>query len=117
MLMGAFSVFTLVAVMGLTIVASVWRGHSVEAGYPLLHGAAALFGSALVIVAALDGDTRLYLNIGLAVVIIVLGALLGIMAKKGKRAPKAIIVAHVGLAVVCYGILGFFALNPHSALI
>lgn len=117
MLVGAFAVFTLVAVMGLSIVASVWRGHAVEPGYPLLHGAAALLGSALVIIAALDGDERLYVNIGLAVVIIVLGAVLGIFAKKGKRAPKAILVAHVGLAVVCYGILGFFAFNPYATLI
>ena len=117
MLMGAFAVFTLVAVMGLSIVASVWRGQSVEAGYPLLHGAAALFGSALVILTALDGDTRVYLNIGLALVIIGLGATLGIFAKKGKRAPKAILVAHVGLAVVCYGLLGFFALNPYATIV
>ena len=117
MLMGAFAVFTLVAVMGLSIVFSVWRGQPVEPGYPVLHGAAALFGSALVIVSALDGDERLYVNIGLAVVIIGLGAAMGILAKKGKRAPKAILVAHVGLAVVCYGILGFFAINPYATLI
>ncbi len=115
--MGAFAVFTLVAVMGLSVVFSVWRGQAVEPGYPLLHGAAALFGSALVIVSALGGDTRLYVNIGLAVVIIGLGAVLGITAKKGKRVPKAILVTHVALAVVCYGILGFFALNPYATLI
>ncbi len=64
-----------------------------------------------------EGDTRLYVNIGLAVVIIVLGAAMGLLAKKGKKAPKALLVAHIGLAVVCYGILGFFALNPYATLI
>jgi hypothetical protein len=117
MLMGAFSVFTLVAVMGLSIVASIWRGHSVDPFYPVLHGATSLFGAALVIFAAQEGDERLNVNIGLAVVIIVLGVLMGILGKKGKQIPKAIIAAHVGLAVVCYGILGFFALNPYAILI
>lgn len=116
MLMGAFAVFTLVAVMGLTMLADVWRGHAVEPAYPLLHGGAALLGSALVIITALAGDTRLYVNIGLAVIIIVLGLMLGIMGKKGKKPNKPIILAHVGLAVVCYGILGFFALNPYASL-
>jgi len=117
MLMGAFAVFTLVAVMGLSVVVSVWRGQPVERGYPLLHGAAALVGSALVIISALDGDERLYLNIGLAVIIIVMGATVGILSKKGKRAPKGLLAAHVGLAVACYGILGFFALIPYATLI
>lgn len=117
MLVGAFAVFTLVAVMGLSILADVWRGYVVEPFYPVLHGAAALAGSALVIFSALAGDTRLYLNIGLAVVIILLGVVLGLVTKKGKKAPKPILLAHVGLAVVCYGILGFFAFNPYATLI
>ena len=116
MLMGALAIFTLVAVMGLSMVISSLRGYEIEPGYPLLHGAAALLGSALVIVAALDGDTRLYLNIGLAVVIILLGVTMGVFAKKGKKAPKAVLVAHAGLAVACYGILGFFTFNHGVAL-
>lgn len=116
MLVGAFAVFTLVAVMGLSVVFNLWRGHAVEPGYPLLHGAAALLGSALVIGAALGGDARLYLNIGLAVVIIALGTAMGILSKKGKKVPKPILIAHVGLAVACYGILGFFAFNPYATL-
>ncbi len=111
MLMGALAVFTLVAVMGLSMIFSVWRGYEIEPGFPLLHGGAALLGSALVIVAALEGDTRLYVNIGMAVVIILLGVAMGVFAKKGKKAPKGILVAHVGLAVACFGLLGFFTFN------
>jgi NhaP-type Na+/H+ or K+/H+ antiporter len=117
MLVGAFAVFTLVAVMGLSILSNVWRGYPVELGYPLLHGFAALLGSALVIVSALGGDARLYLNIGLAVIIILLGVVMGLLVKKGKKAAKPILLAHVVLAVACYGILGFFAFNPEATLI
>ena len=114
--MGAFAVFTLVAVMGLSVVFNVWRGYAVEPGYPALHGVAALLGSALVIASALGGDTRLYVNIALAVVIILLGLVAGILSKKGKRVPKVILLAHVSLAVVCYGILAFFTFNPYATL-
>lgn len=108
MLVGAFLTFTLVAIMGLMMVCDVWKGISVGAFYPRLHAGAALLGSALVIAAALDGDTRLYINIGMAVVIIGLGVYMGFCAKKGKRAPKGVIVAHAGLAVICYLLLGFY---------
>jgi hypothetical protein len=116
MLMGALAVFTLVAVMGLSMVCSVWRGQPVEDGFPALHGTASLLGSALVILAALAGDTRVYANIGMAVVIILLGVTMGVFAKEGKQPPKGIVVAHVGLAVACYGLLGFFTFNPGVVL-
>jgi hypothetical protein len=115
--MGAFAAFTLVAVMGLSLLPSIWRGYPVEPFYPVLHGFASLFGSALVILCALGGDERLYLNIGLAVVIILLGVTMGIFGKRGKKVPRGILLAHVGLAVLCYGILGFFTLNTYSSLI
>lgn len=116
MLMGALAIFTLVAVMGLSIVLNRWRGYPVEPLYPALHGVAALLGSALVIIAALT-DTRFYVNIGLAVVIIGLGAFMGLAAKKGKQAPKIVLLGHVSLALVCYGILVFLTLNPQASLI
>ncbi|MBS1211707.1 MAG: uncharacterized protein H6R26_323 [Proteobacteria bacterium] len=111
MLTGALAIFTLVAVMGLVMLRDAWKGYAIDPAYPILHAAAALAGSALVIVAALQGDTRVYVNIGMAVVIILLGLAMGLASKKGKRVPKGILVAHMGLAVACYGLLGFYALN------
>jgi hypothetical protein len=116
MLMGALAVFTLVAAMGLVMVRDVWRGQAVDPMYPMLHAGAALLGSGLVIAAALAGDTRLYANIGLAVVIIILGALMGLSSKKGKKVSRVILMAHGGLAVACYGLLAFFTLFPHATL-
>jgi hypothetical protein len=116
MLMGALAVFTLVAAMGLVMVRDVWRGYGVDPMYPMLHAGAALLGSGLVIAAALAGDTRLYANIGLAVVIIILGALMCLASKKGKKVSRGILLAHGGLAVACYGLLAFFTLFPHAAL-
>ena len=111
LLTSALFIFTLVALMGLAMVGNVWKGKSVGAAFPRLHAAAALVGSALVIAAALDGDTRLYNNIGLAVVVILLGVYMGVRAQRGKKAPKAVLIAHAALAVGCYLLLGYYALN------
>jgi hypothetical protein len=113
MLMGAFATFTLVAVMGLSMLRDAWKGYAIDPTYPLFHAGAALVGSALVIAVALEGDTRLYTNIGLAVVIILLGVVMGLASKKGKRVSKGILATHMGLAVACYGLLGFYAVSPH----
>ena len=116
MLMGSLAAFTLVAVMGLMMIKDVWQGYPIDPAYPRFHAGAALFGSALVITLAMDGDTRLYANIGLAVVIILLGLAMSLKARKGKRVPKSLLAAHAGLAVACYGLLAYFAFNPQAAL-
>lgn len=116
MLMGSLAVFTLVAAMGLAMLRDVWRGIPVEPAYPKLHAAASLLGAALVITVAVEGDTRVYANIGMVVVIILLGLAMGFASSKGKRVSKGILAAHMGLAVSCYGLLGFFALNPGAKL-
>lgn len=116
MLIGALAVFTLVAVMGLSMICDAWRGIRVEPAYAKTHALVSLVGSAMVIYLAVEGDARLYANIGLAVVIIGLGGVMAVASKKGKRVPKGILVAHAGLAVACYLLLGFFAVNPGVAL-
>lgn len=110
MLIGALAIFTLVAVMGLSMLRDAWRGYAIEPMYPLVHAGAALAGSALVIVVALGGDTRVYTNIAMAVVIIVLGMVMGLASKRGKQIPKVLLLAHMGLAVACYGLLAFYAI-------
>jgi len=67
-----------------------------------------LLGSVLVILAALGGDDRVWINIGLAVVIIALGATVSFRRHKGLPV-KPLALAHGGLAVVCYLILAAFA--------
>lgn len=116
MLMGSLATFTLVAFMGLAMFRDVWRGIPVEPAYAKLHAVASLVGSALVIAVAADGDERVYANIGMAVAIILLGLAMGFAAKKGKKVSKGLLMSHVGLAVSCYLLLGFFALNPGVTL-
>jgi hypothetical protein len=110
MLIFALAVFTLVAVMGLGLITDVLKGHGSSKQFALIHAGFALLGSVLVILQALGGDDRVWINIGLAVAIIVLGVLVSFRRQKGEQ-PKALAFAHGGLAVVCYLILAYFAFN------
>ena len=108
MLVFALAIFTLVAVMGLGLIFDVFKGSPSSRQYALVHAGFALLGSALVILAALGGDNRVWINIGLAVVIIALGALVSFRRHKGLPV-KPLALAHGSLAVVCYLILAYFA--------
>ncbi len=110
MLVFALAVFTLVAVMGLGLIIDVLKGRPSSKTFALVHAGFALLGSALVILAALGGDNRVWVNIGLAVAIIVLGGLVSLRRHQGQQ-PKGLALAHGGLAVVCYLILALFAFN------
>ena len=111
MLIMAVGIFTLVAVMGAGMAFELFQGRKTEKGFALLHAGFALLGSALVIVVALEGDQRVWINIGLAVVIIVLGGLVSIKRHKG-QSPKALALTHASLAVACYLILAYNAFTP-----
>lgn len=111
MLVFAVAIFALVAVMGLGMALDVFNGRASPKMYALAHAGLALLGSALVIFAALQGDTRVITNIVLAVVIIVLGLVMSLRRAKGEQ-PKLLALLHGGLAVVCYLILTYNAFAP-----
>jgi len=102
----AFCAFTLTAVLGLMIAFNLFRGKFVARSSSILHGASALLGSVLAIGAALLGETAIYINIVMAVVIIALGVLAAIKRHKTGIAPKGILLVHILLAVTCYLMLG-----------
>lgn len=106
MLMLALGAFTIVAVMGLLMATDVFKGIGTSRLFALTHAGMAALGSALVIVAALGGDNRLWINIGLAVAIIGLGVYIAMQRAKGIH-PKALVLVHGGTAVVCYLILAY----------
>ena len=101
----ALCTFTITAVLGLMIAFNLFRGHYVQPSSSIIHGASALLGSLFAIGAALAGETAIYINILLAVVIIVLGVIAAIKRRKTGVVPKGILVVHILLALVCYLIL------------
>lgn len=107
MLVFAMAVFTLVALMGAGLAMGVFRNGYNDPMFAKLHGGFSLLGSGLVIWEAVEGDERMYINIGMAVVIIVLGIVMSRRRAKG-HCVKGLAAAHGLLAVACYAVLGFF---------
>jgi len=110
MLMLSVAVFTLVAFMGAGMGIDAFQGRGSSRLYALIHGGLALLGSALVIMVALKGDTRLYLIIGLALAIIAAGLYVSFQRAKGIQ-PRALVLLHGGTAAACYGLLAYYALR------
>jgi multisubunit Na+/H+ antiporter MnhG subunit len=111
MLVASAVVFTIVALLGLSMAADVFKGRSSSTPSRLAHVSLALLGSALVIIATFFGDHRLLINIALALIIIPLGLVLCYKRSKGVQ-PKGLVIVHGGLAVGCFVILAYFAFGP-----
>lgn len=110
MLIVSLALFTVVALVGIFLAKNVFAGKSSSGFARFMHVGFACAGSVLVIVEAFRGDHRLWINIGLALVIIALGLLLWYLRSKGEF-PKKLVLAHGGLAVACYLVLAYFTFN------
>lgn len=110
MLMLSLAIFTLVALMGVSLGIDTFNGRESSRQFALVHGILAAIGAALVIGAYWQGDARVLTNIYLAVPIFLIGICLSSKRALG-RSPKGSVVVHGGAAVVCYVILGYYALG------
>lgn len=107
-------IFTVVAVLGLMNAGNLLGGKPRAGGLATLHGALALIGSALVIYAGLAGladGKPVFINIMMAVVIIILGVTISLRRMRGRAPGTSLVLGHAGLAVVCYLILAAFVFN------
>ena len=111
MLSIALGLFTITALMGVTLATAVFKQKRSSRVLQLFHVCTAAVGSVLVIIDAFTGDARVWINIGLAVVIILLGIWLGFQRARGLH-PKRLVAVHGGLAAICYTILAYFAFVP-----
>jgi hypothetical protein len=109
--MMSLAAFTLVAAMGVLMALDVFKGVGTSRCFALTHAGFAAFGAALVILAALGGDNRLWTNIGLAVAIIGVGLVISRQRAKGIH-PKGLVIAHGGTAVACYLLLAYNTFTP-----
>ncbi len=105
LLTASLAAFTVVAVLGVLIAADLLRGRPVERQFILTHAGIAVLGALLAIGAALQGDKRVYINIALVVVIVILGVMAGHKRYATGQVQKGLILAHAALAVICYLIL------------
>lgn len=112
-LIASLASFTVAAIIGLLMAADLFRGKPTSHLSLLLHVILVALGALLAIGAALAGDERVYVNIAMVVVIVVLGFLAVSRRFKTGQVQKGLILGHAGLAVVCYLLLAatVFGLN------
>ena len=111
LLVASFGAFTAAALMGLWLAINLLKGKSVEPGYVHVHLLFALLGASAAIVAAIQGDTRVYINIVLVVIIAALGFIISRKRRKTGVFPKGLFAIHAALAVTCYALLGAITFN------
>jgi len=104
-LIASLCAFTVAAVVGLLMAIDLFKGLPTSRVSILLHAGLAGLGALLAIGAALTGDSRVYVNIAMVVVIVVLGFLAVSRRFKTGKVQKKFILAHGSLAVVCYLLL------------
>ncbi len=105
LLTASLAAFTLVALLGLFMAIDLFRGVPVSRQLVLTHAGFAVLGALLAIGAALAGNTQVYVNIALVVVIVLLGVAAAHKRYTTGQVQKGLILAHAGLAVICYLIL------------
>jgi hypothetical protein len=110
MLMFSLAIFTLVALMGVSMGLDAFKGRETPRQFAMIHGVLAALGAALVIGAAWQGDGRVLTNIYLAVPIFLIGICLSSRRALGSQA-KGMALIHGGAAAVCYAILAYYALG------
>ena len=112
LLIASFGAFTVAALFGVMLAVQLFNKRKwVNPGHVLAHLWFVVLGTVPVIIAAVQGDIRVYANIGLVVVIAVLGFLMHRKRIKTGELPKRLFIAHAGLAVTCYILLGMLAFN------
>ena len=113
LLFASLSAFTIAAIIGLMMAIDLFRGIPTQRFSILSHAGMTVLGALFAIGAALMGDSRVYVNIAMVVVIVVLGFLAVSRRFKTGEVQKGFILAHASLAVVCYLLLAstVFGLN------
>lgn len=101
----SLAAFTIVAAVGLALAIDLFRGVPTGKDITLVHAGMAVLGALFAIGAALLGDSRVYINIALVVVIVLLGFTAATKRHKTGVVPKPLILTHAGIAVICYLIL------------
>ncbi|MDL2215250.1 hypothetical protein LJC00_03585 [Dysgonomonas sp. OttesenSCG-928-M03] len=97
----------IVVISGFIMVSQRKKKESAPTLYRAIHIIGTLIGASIVVVAAFMGDNRLWTNIVLATIIVILGAILG-FGKPKKSSAKYIFYSHATIGIICYSIFLYY---------
>ena len=93
----------IVIIVGFMMASKRSKREKVPPVYKIVHGGFTFIGAALVLVAALMGDNRLWTNIILAAIIVILGIVMA-LGKVNKSTAKPVLYTHASIGIICYAI-------------
>ena len=97
----------IVIITGFLMISKRKRKESVPVFYKAIHGIGTAIGASIVVIAAFMGDTRLWTNIILATIIVILGLTMS-FGKLTKSTAKKILTFHMAVAITCYIIFLYY---------
>lgn len=97
----------IVIIFGFLMVSKRKSKQPVPTSYKAIHIVGTIIGAVIALIAALMGDTRIWVNVILAVLIVVLGVFMG-LGKLTKSTAKPVLYSHAVIAIVCYTIFLYY---------
>jgi len=97
----------IVIIVGFIMFSKRKKRESVPTLYKAIHIIGTLIGASIVVVAVFMGDTRLWTNVVLATIIVILGLILG-FGKPKKSSAKYIFYSHATIGIICYCIFLYY---------
>jgi hypothetical protein len=97
----------IVIIVGFLMVSKRKKKEPVPTLYKAIHGIGTIIGASIVVIAAFMGDTRLWTNIILATIIVVLGLIMS-FGKLTKSSAIKILNLHMIIAITCYVIFLYY---------
>lgn len=97
----------IVIVVGFMMASKHKKRERVPVSYKVVHIVGTIIGASLAFIAALMGDTHIWVNIVLATIIVILGAMMG-LGKVTKSSAKKVLYAHASIAIICYTLFLYY---------
>lgn len=101
----------IVIIVGFIMASKRSKREKVPSICKIVHGGFTFIGATLVLIAALMGDTRLWTNIILATIIVILGIVMA-LGKVNKSTAKPVLYTHATIGIVCYAIFLYLIFAP-----
>ena len=101
----------IVIIVGFLMASKKNKREAVPTIYKIIHAGCTLVGAAIVLIVALMGDNRLWTNIILATIIVILGIIMAVK-KLNKTTGKRILLLHASIGIICYALFVYLVFAP-----
>lgn len=100
----------IVIIVGFLMVFKIKKKEPIPTSFKGIHVVATIIGAVLALIAAITIDSRLWTNIILATIIVILGLVMALGKLKKQSAIKVLFV-HAAIGITCYSIFLYYIIT------